>query len=32
MSRHEGLVRVGVFGLGILCWVAVFYAIWLMAC
>lgn len=28
--RREGLVRLGIFGLGILCWVAVFYAIWLM--
>jgi hypothetical protein len=30
--RREGLVRMGVFGLGILCWLAVFYALWLMAC
>lgn len=30
--RREGLVRMCVFGLGILCWLAVFYALWLMAC
>jgi len=30
--RREGLVRMSVFGLGVLCWLAVFYALWLMAC
>lgn len=30
--RREGLVRLGILGLGILCWVAVFFALWLVAC